>query len=71
MMVMFALAPCASTTGSGWAALGLHDQSLAPGGDPGSVGGTAAEAAPTPKTVVHKAVTSANTRARAVIFDTG
>lgn len=24
--------PCTSTTGSGWAADGLHDQSLAPGG---------------------------------------
>src|SRR5437763_16855680 len=29
---MSAKVPCTSTTGSGWAAVGAHDQSLAPGG---------------------------------------
>src|SRR5690349_16393996 len=46
LTVMFARNPWTRMTGSGWAALGLHDQSLAPGGaDPGLVSSAAMPAA--------------------------
>ena len=32
LSVMFASRPCTSTTGCGWACVGLHDQLFEPGG---------------------------------------
>src|SRR4029077_8984699 len=50
---MFAPKPCTRTTGSGCAALGLQDQSLAPAG--GVSGEYCACAAPVPITAIDKA----------------